>query len=352
MTRTRRYALGAVFVLVGAAAAYLLQSVLGTVFFAVTVAYLLWPVRLELVSRGLSRRVASGLATFGAFLMAVLVFVPLAIVVYLRFESFVALIGLLPNELNLDVFGFQYAMTLDALTSVVVDIVERSARRAATAAPVLLLKATLFVFLVYSLLSYGEDAQKAVTALVPPGYHDAAAALNRRTRETLFAIYVLQAATALGTFALALPVFYFLGYDSVVTLATVSAVLQFVPVVGPSVLLAGLAAYHVALGELLRAALVFLVGGFVIALLPDVLIRPRLARETADIPGSLYFVGFFGGVLTLGPIGVVAGPLVVGLFVESAALLSSELHPAGSGPGPSVGDGEETGNDGEDGEEP
>ncbi|QCC46269.1 AI-2E family transporter [Halobellus limi] len=347
MTRTRRYALGAVFVLVGAAAALLLQSVLGTVFFAVTVAYLLWPIRRGLVARGLSHRAASGVATLGAFLMAVLVFVPLAVVVYLRFESFVALIGLLPAELHLDVFGFQYAVTLEALTSVVVDVVERSARRAAAAAPVLVLKATLFVFLVYSLLSYGEDAQQAVTALVPPGYHDAAAALNRRTRETLFAIYVLQAATALGTFVLAVPVFFALGYDSVVTLATVSAVLQFVPVVGPSVLLAGLAAYHVAVGELLRAVLVFFVGGLVIALLPDVLIRPRLARETADIPGSLYFVGFFGGVLTLGPIGVVAGPLVVGLFVESAALLSSELHPADRGSA-AGGVSEPDGNDGDD----
>ncbi|MFD1685091.1 AI-2E family transporter [Halobellus litoreus] len=329
MTRTRRYALGAVFVLAGLTAAVLLQSVLGTVFFAVTVAYLLWPVRRTLVARGFSRRVASGGATLGALLMTVLVLVPLAVVVYLRFDSFVALVGLLPDELILDAFGFQYAMTLESLTSVVVDIVERTARRAATAAPVLVLKATLFVFLVYSLLFYGTDARQAVLALVPPGYGDAAAALNRRTRETLFAIYVLQAATALGTFALALPVFFLLGYDSVVTLATISAVLQFVPVVGPSVLLAGLAVYHVAVGELLRAVLVFLVGGLVIALLPDVLIRPRLARETADIPGSLYFVGFFGGVLTLGPIGVVAGPLAVGLFVESAALLSAELHPEG-----------------------
>jgi hypothetical protein len=63
------------------------------------------------------------------------------------------------------------------------------------------------------------------------------------------------------------------------------------------------------------------------ALLADVVVRTRLARGTAESPGSLYFVGFFVRVLTLEPIGVVAGPLVVGLFVESAALLSSELHP-------------------------
>jgi len=336
----RRYALGGVFVLAGVTTAVLLASVIGTVFFAVTVAYLLWPVRQQLVSRGLSRRLASAGATAGAFAMTVLIFVPLGVVAYLRFDTFVALLGLLPETLELAAFGFEYAVTLDSLTELLTAIVERAARRAAASAPVLIVKATLFVFLVYSLLFYGEDAQRAAIALVPSGYRDAAMSLNRRARETLFAIYVLQAATAVGTFLLALPVFSALGYDSVVTLSTVAAVLQFVPIVGPSVLLAGLAAYHVAVGELIRAALVFLVGGFVIALLPDVLIRPRLARETADLPGSLYFVGFFGGALTLGPIGIVAGPLAVGLFVESAALLSSELNHAEHPPAGIVDDGE------------
>ncbi|WP_336023947.1 AI-2E family transporter [Halobellus salinisoli] len=341
MSLNRRYALGGVFVLVGVATAVLLASVLGTVFFAVTVAYLLWPVRKGLVSRGLSRRLASGGATAGAFVMTLLIFVPLAVVAYLRFDSFVALLELLPETLEFAAFGFEYSITLESLTALLVTIVEQAARRAATTAPVLLVKATLFVFLVYSLLFYGEDAQRAVIALVPSGYRDAAVALNRRARETLFAIYVLQAATALGTFVLALPVFYALGYDAVVTLSTVAAVLQFIPILGPSVLLAGLAAYHVAVGELVRAALVFLVGGFVIALLPDILVRPRLARETADIPGSLYFVGFFGGVLTLGPIGIVAGPLVVGLFVESAALLSAELNHSNLSPADVADDGDD-----------
>ncbi|WP_256288468.1 AI-2E family transporter [Halobellus inordinatus] len=326
MSRQRRYTLGALFVLAGAVAAVLLASVLSTVFFAVTVAYLLWPVRRELVARGQSRRVASGGATAGAFVMTLLVFVPLAVVAYLRFDSFVDLIGLLPAQIDVSLLGFEYVVTLESVATLVVGLVERAARRAATAAPVLLVKVTLFVFLIYSLLFYGEDAQRAALALVPADYRDAARSLNRRARETLFAIYVLQAATAIATFALAIPVFFALGYESVVTLSTVAAVLQFVPIIGPSVLLAGLAAYHAALGELLQAALVFFVGGFVIAWLPDVLVRPRLARETADIPGSLYFVGFFGGVLTIGPIGVVAGPLAVGLFVESAALLSTELN--------------------------
>ncbi|ELZ30837.1 permease [Halogeometricum pallidum JCM 14848] len=327
MTLERRHVFGGLFIVAGVAAAFLLRSVLGTVFFSVTVAYVLWPLRQALVHRGRSLRVASGLATAAAFLAASLVLLPLAVVVYLRYDSLVALVRSLPDEVVVELFGMVYRVTLAELVPVVLGFLRTLAGFVAVATPVLLVKVTLFVFVVYSLLVHGEDARRAVLALVPTSYQGVAGAMNRRVRETLFAIYVLQAATAAGTFALALPVFLLLGYEPFVTLATVAAILQFIPILGPSFLLAGLAAYHLLVGEVTQAILVVGGGGAVVAWLPDVLIRPRLARQTADIPGSLYFVGFFGGALTLGAVGVVAGPLVVGLFVETASLLSTELHP-------------------------
>lgn len=326
VTLERRYVFGSLFVLAGVAAAFLLRSVLGTVFFSVTVAYLLWPVRQAVVRRGWSPRAASGLATAGAFLAVLAGLTPLAIVVYLRFDSLTTLVGLLPSNLSFELFGMTYALTLAEVTTFTVAYLRQLATVVAAATPVLLVKVTLFVFLVYSLLYHGEDAQQAALAVVPSSYQSAARALNSRARDTLFAIYVLQAATAAGTFVLAVPVFFFLGYDAVVTLATVAAVLQFVPIVGPTLLLLGLAAYQLALGHTVQALLVVTVGGALVAWLPDVLIRPPLAKQTADIPGSLYFVGFFGGTLTLGAVGIVAGPLVVGLFVEAASLLTTELH--------------------------
>ena len=60
------------------------------------------------------------------------------------------------------------------------------------------------------------------------------------------------------------------------------------------------------------------------------MVRPRLARHTADLPGSLYFIGFTGGLLSVGPIGFIAGPLVVALLVEATELLASEVNGHGS----------------------
>jgi predicted PurR-regulated permease PerM len=47
-----------------------------------------------------------------------------------------------------------------------------------------------------------------------------------------------------------------------------------------------------------------------------------LASSQARLPASLYFVGFTGGVLTVGVIGIIAGPLAVAVLVEVIDLLS------------------------------
>ena len=151
-------------------------------------------------------------------------------------------------------------------------------------------------------------------------------ALHERASRTLYGLYVVQAATGVATFGLALPVFVAFGYPSPIALATLAGVLQFIPVLGPSVLIAGLTGYELMLGDGMRAVGILVIGGLAIAATPDVLIRPRLAAETAALPSTLYFIGFVGGVLTVGAIGIIAGPLVVAMVAELATRLSDELN--------------------------
>jgi len=133
-------------------------------------------------------------------------------------------------------------------------------------------------------------------------------ALHDRVAGTLYALYVIQAATAVITFPIALVVFYLLGYPDVFVLAVIAAILQFFPIVGPGMLAVGLAGYDVLIGMPTRALGVIVLGPLLIGLLPDILIRPRMASRQAKLPASLYFVGFVGGVLTVGVIGIIAAP--------------------------------------------
>jgi predicted PurR-regulated permease PerM len=348
----RRYALAALLLGVLALAAVVLAEVIGTVFFAVTVAYLLVPVRDRLVERGVPDRWASAAVSTGAFGVVVAAFAPLGWVLYRRRGELIELIRSIPESVTVPLGEFTYTVNV----TLVLEPLQRSIRgvavAGATAAPVIVLKLFLFVILLYALLLRPGAAGRSLMAIVPVGYHGILIALDRRIRETLYGIYVLQAATAVGTFAVALAVFTGLGYEAAFTLAVVAGILQFVPVVGPGVLVGALAVVDFVTGDPTRAVLVAVLGSVFVGLAPDAIIRPRLASRAAHLPMSLYFIGFTGGVLTVGAIGFIAGPLVVAVLIEVVSLLASagdgSLEPPFDGVGDGDGHGEGEGKGDED----
>lgn len=135
---------------------------------------------------------------------------------------------------------------------------------------------------------------------------------------------VIQAATAVATFIIALIVFLALGIQFPVTLAVLAGLFQFLPVIGPSLVIAGLVVGNLLAGDMVGATVIGAVGLVFIGFLPDAVLRPWLAQETSTLPSALYFVGLTGGLLSLGPIGIVAGPLVVVLLLELLAMLSED----------------------------
>ena len=323
--RRRRRVLLGVFAATAVVTTLVLAEVIATVFFAITIAYVIYPVRQWLVDHGRGRRVAAAVATLVAFLGGLAAVVPIVGALYVRRQAFISFIRDLPPEVPVSLFGFEYAVDVTENVAQVQAAVTSLAVDTAAAAPVLALKATLFVFLVYGLLLRPHDIRVAVLELVPATYRDLTLDFHDRVRSTLNAIYVLQAATAFATFLIAYVVFAVLGYDSALVLAVLAGVLQFIPVIGPSVIVLGLAAYHLVLGDTGAAVLVTAFGLVLIGFLPDAIVRPRLASMTADMPASLYFIGFIGGVLTVGIVGFIAGPLAVALFVEAANQLTEEV---------------------------
>ncbi|WP_276255091.1 AI-2E family transporter [Halomontanus rarus] len=326
MSRDRTYVLAGVVAALGVITGAILLEVLGTILFAITIAYVLAPVQRWLVRRGASEWTAGVLATLVGFVSVLAVLAPIVLTLYLRVEDVVAIVRGLPDEFSVTVL--ETTMTLEAteIQSFVASTLQGLAADTATALPTLAVKFALFVLLLFGLLLRGDAAARAAVAPVPREYRDIVFALAARARETLYAIYVLQVATGVATFVVAYPFFWMVGYDAAFILAIIAAILQFVPIIGPSLLIAPIALYHLAVGDLETAALVGGLGLALIAWLPDITVRPRLAQRSAGLPGSLYFVGFTGGLFTLGAIGIVVGPLIVAVFVEAVELLADEVN--------------------------
>lgn len=322
--------LAGLLVSVGAVSMYVLGEVFGTIFFAITVAYVLYPVRQWLVQWRLGSRTAAAVSTVLAFVVVALLLAPLAVVLYLRLGDLrrLDLIRDLPAETVIEVGEMQFVIELSDVTTQAIDAAESLAVSIASAAPALAFKLFLFVLLVYALLVRPGDLSAALLRPVPQEYHDIVMSLHDRLRATLYAIYVLQVATAVGTFFIALVFFWLLDYEASFSLAVVSGILQFIPIVGPSVVVLAIAGFEASVGNTAGAAFVAGFGLLLIGFLPDALIRPQLASLTSGMPGSLYFIGFVGGVLSIGVVGVIAGPVVVGLLAEIGELLADERTPA------------------------
>ena len=322
MQPSRRTALAALLAGLLVLAAVVLESVLSTVVFAVTVAYVLYPLREWVSERGYPGRIAAGAATVAGFLGVVALAVPLSYVLYRRRRDLLEFVAAIPTEIVVDLGSMVYVVQTEVVFVTVQATLRTLAISLASAAPVIALKLVVFGILVYGLLLKPRAPRTALLRLCPGEYHDVVFALHRRTASTLRAIYVLQGATAVATFAVALVTFVALGYQSPFALAVVAGVLQFVPVLGPSIVVVALAVVDLVAGDTFRATIVLVVGLILVGFVPDAVIRPRLAGGATDLPVSVYFVGFVGGLLTLGAIGFVVGPLVVALLAETVRLLS------------------------------
>lgn len=315
-------------------AALVLRRVIATVFFAVTVAYVLYPARQYLLRRGFGRRQAAAalaIATFGTVTGTV---AAMGFVLYRRRNALLELLRSIPPEVTVPLGDTTVTVSTAEALAAAQGAMTTLAVRAAGEAPVLALKLVLFAILLFGLLVRPSAGGRAVYAVVPATYHDVVLAYHQRVRATLNGIYILQAATAFGTFLVALVVFFGLGYEAVFTLAVVAGFLQFIPVVGPGVLLGVLVVVELLAGDVTQAVLVAVLGGVFVGLLPDAVIRPRLASSAAHLPTSLYFIGFTGGILTVGAVGFIAGPLAIALVVESVGLLAAagpDTAPLGPG---------------------
>ena len=317
----RRYILAGLLAVVGLLTVAVLWDVVETVFFAITVAYVLYPIRRRLVDRGVPRRIASAIVTTAAFLVVIALLTPIALALFHRRGSLMELLNTLPEELPIELFGFVFVADIAALVAAANDFLRSVAISLAADAIFIVLQLAMFVLVLYGLLLRPRAVGQAIYGITPPPYHDVVDAIHKRVAATLYALYVIQAATAVITFPIAIAVFYVLGYPDVFVLAVVASILQFFPIVGPGMLAAALAGYDVLLGMPTRALGIIVLGPLLIGLLPDILIRPRMASRRAKLPASLYFVGFVGGVLTVGVIGIIAGPLVVAVLVELVDLL-------------------------------
>ncbi|MDN7023344.1 AI-2E family transporter [Methanoculleus sp. FWC-SCC1] len=203
----------------------------------------------------------------------------------------------------------------------------------AEAAPLFIVKICVFFLTLYIGLLKGDTVRDRLVGHLPTALKRDIGRLSTVTVDTLYAIYVVHVATAVITFFLALPFFYFLGYGHILFYSVMAAVFQLVPIIGPSLVMLFLGAFALSQGDARGALLVALVGYPIVCALPDIYFRPLMMGRRASIHPVIMWIGFFGGLAAMGIVGFILGPLFMALLVAGYGIAVRELTRARTLPG-------------------
>lgn len=184
----------------------------------------------------------------------------------------------------------------------------------------------IFTSVLYLFLRHGRHLREAIRDTLSPSNLDLFDRFADVIHSSLYGIYVVHVATALITVALALPFFHLIGFgNQVLFWSLLCGTFQLIPVLGPSLIMVAIAIYAFAQGDNTTGTLVLLVGYPVVAGTPDLVFRPLLLRSGMKVGASVLILGFFAGVVSMGMIGFVLGPLILKLLLEAMKMTHEKL---------------------------
>lgn len=113
----------------------------------------------------------------------------------------------------------------------------------------------------------------------------------------------------------------------------VTFVVAFIPAIGAASVTLGAAALLFITGHS-EAALGLALWGVLVVSTVDNLVKPWLLKGRMAVDGGLIFFALLGGMATFGPVGLVAGPLILSFFLAIVRLGLQESRPLASEPDP------------------
>lgn len=301
-----------------ALAVAVIRPYLQYILFGIVLAYVLWPLQ-ERVSNHLRRDLSALLLTAAAVLLVPLPF--LVIVRRLTQETFAALATLEGAEIDVaDIeaellsFGVEIDVAslyrnnretiadgLDTLASVLVNTVQ--------SLPQILVGLTISTFVLFVLLRDG-DRLLAWIRSVSPIREEFEDELASRLDGLMWASVVGNvAASAIQAVALGAGLLL-LGFGNVLFLTVLTFVAALLPLVGAFLIWVPLVGYLVLVGELGTAMVLFVFGSLVSV--SDFYTRPVVIGQSAELNSAIIVVGVFGGLVALGPVGLLVGPVILG----------------------------------------
>ncbi|NMC74521.1 MAG: AI-2E family transporter [Geobacteraceae bacterium] len=193
----------------------------------------------------------------------------------------------------------------------------------------LLIKLGLMIITLFFIYRDGEAFLARVLSVLPLDEDDTGM-LRHTVKRVLSAVVYGIFLTCLVQGFLGGVGFWFCGLPSPVVFGGLMAVAALIPVVGTALIWFPGALYLFLQGEVLKGVFLMVWGALVVGMI-DNLIRPVFISGKAHLPILVIAVGVLGGVFSFGPLGVVAGPIILAVFLAFFDIYSRRVFPGETG---------------------
>ena len=95
------------------------------------------------------------------------------------------------------------------------------------------------------------------------------------------------------------------------------AIFAFIPLIGTSVVYVPLAIYYLVTQEYLMSGIVFVFGLIFLNVVPENILRPRLAMRGASIHPAITLLAFAAPLFVVGAKGIIVGPAIYGFILAA-----------------------------------
>ena len=291
--------------------------------------------------RGLSRHIAPALSSV---IITSAVVIALGAVLFVSFGTIAANIGYIQylfdtifdwmvgdSELALQLFA---AIDIPGMIDEIIETVRSNLAGILGQSAYFAIMAMILFLFQYLLTLCGEEVYGQVWSRIPLRSRAGFATIRDTVVDTLYSLFIVHVAIAVIVFIAAIPFFTLLGYGHVMFWAVTCAIFALIPVFGPVIIIAFLAVYTIAIGDVRGLALVVIIGWPLLCAIPDWYLRPVLMGKRSKMNAVLTFIAFFGGIAILGVLGFLYGPLALAVIVASYRVMLREYGPAGEGEEP------------------
>lgn len=180
--------------------------------------------------------------------------------------------------------------------------------------PTMIMGIFVMLFTIYYLLKDGVNFIHKVKYSIPLKRHHVDHIIKEFDNFTYATIYG-NFFTAIAQGLVGGLVFYILKIQTPILAGLAMGLFSVIPYLGPFIIWLPVSIGLLLSGEVGKAIILFLAGTFIISII-DNIVKPEIIGKKTKLHPAAVLVGIIGGIASFGPIGILAGPLIISLLLS------------------------------------